>query len=88
MSARKDMILIRIVDDDEGLREAIAFVLEGEGFKVQSYSSAESFLESDDPRVPGAVILDVKMTGMSGLKLQERLAACGNKWKQPHRIGE
>ena len=78
MSARKDMILIRIVDDDEGLREAIAFVLEGEGFKVQSYSSAESFLESDDPRVPGAVILDVKMTGMSGLKLQERLAACGN----------
>ncbi len=78
MSARKDMILIRIVDDDEGLREAIAFVLEGEGFKVQSFSSAESFLESDDPRVPGAVILDVKMTGMSGLKLQERLRACGN----------
>ena len=76
MSARKD--LIRIVDDDEGLREAIAFVLEGEGFKVQSFSSAESFLESDDPRVPGAVILDVKMTGMSGLKLQERLRACGN----------
>ena len=78
MSARQDMILIRIVDDDEGLREAIAFVLEGEGFKVQSFSSAESFLESDDPRVPGAVILDVKMTGMSGLKLQERLRACGN----------
>ena len=78
MSARKDMILIRIVDDDEGLREAIAFVLEGEGFKVQSFSSAESFLESDDPRVPGAVILDVKMTGMAGLKLQERLRACGN----------
>ena len=78
MSARKDMILIRIVDDDAGLREAIAFVLEGEGFKVQSFSSAESFLESDDPRVTGAVILDVKMTGMSGLKLQERLRACGN----------
>ena len=78
MSARKDMILIRIVDDDEGLREAIAFVLEGEGCKVQSFSSAESFLESDAPRVPGAVILDVKLTGMSGLKLQERLRACGN----------
>lgn len=78
MSYKKEMQLIRIVDDDEGLREAIAFVLEGEGFKVQSFSSAESFLESDDPRVPGAVILDVKMTGMSGLKLQERLRACGN----------
>lgn len=78
MSYKKEMQLIRIVDDDEGLREAIAFVLEGEGFKVQSYASAESFLEADDPRVPGAVILDVKMTGMSGLKLQERLAACGN----------
>ena len=41
--------LIRIVDDDEALCEAISFVLEGEGYETAVYQSAESYLEKDDP---------------------------------------
>ena len=68
---------IRIVDDDESLREAIAFVLEGEGYAVVEYESAEDFLARDDLRTPGCLLLDVKMPGISGLGLFERLREAG-----------
>ena len=76
-ASNSSMRLIRVVDDDAGLREALAFVLEGEGYVIRAYESAEDFLAEDDLRVPGALILDVKMTGMTGLKLQETLRLRG-----------
>ena len=71
--------LIRIVDDDEALCEAISFVLEGEGYETAVYQSAESYLEKDDPSRYGALLLDVKMGGMSGPELQEALIRAGQK---------
>lgn len=65
--------LVRIVDDDEGLRVSYRFLLEGEGWLVRSYASAEAFLEEDCPFVPGCIVLDVRMPGMSGLELQRLL---------------
>uniref|UniRef100_UPI003AB8BF36 response regulator transcription factor n=1 Tax=Sutterella wadsworthensis TaxID=40545 RepID=UPI003AB8BF36 len=56
--------VVRIVDDDDGDREALAFMLESSGWKVQAYSSARDFLVNDAPSQPGCVVLDVRMPGM------------------------
>ena len=65
--------VVRIVDDDDGDREALAFMLESSGWKVQAYSSARDFLVNDAPSQPGCVALDVRMPGMTGLELQEEM---------------
>lgn len=69
----KGRSVVRIVDDNEGLRTSYRFLLEGEGWLVRSYESAEAFLEQDSPLIPGCMILDVRMPGMSGLELQHLL---------------
>ena len=65
--------VVRMVDDDDGDREALAFMLESSGWKVQAYSSARDFLVNDAPSQPGCVVLDVRMPGMTGLELQEEM---------------
>ena len=74
-----EIMVIRIVDDDEELLTSFRFLLEGEGWFVRTYNSAESFLEKDNFNVPGCVIVDIRMTGMSGLELQDVLNARGIK---------
>lgn len=46
--------IIRIVDDDPNIHDALAYVLENEGFIVRHYESAESFLINDRPEIPDA----------------------------------
>lgn len=65
--------LIRIVDDDEDLRNALSFLLRAQGWCVAAYSSAKDFLIQDAPSVPGCLLLDVKMPGMTGLELQREM---------------
>ncbi len=65
--------LIRIVDDDEVLRSSLAFMLQAAGWKTKTYEDAGSFLRQDALSVPGCLILDVRMPGMSGLELQLEL---------------
>lgn len=66
--------LVRIVDDDASLREALGLVLTVGRLDWAGYESAEAFLERDDLRRPGVVVLDLRMTGMSGLACQAKLA--------------
>lgn len=64
-----------VVDDDEAVRDSVRWLLEANGYRVECYASAEAFLEAYQPSQIGCLILDVRMQGMSGLELQERLIA-------------
>ncbi len=79
MDNRKSRAVIRIVDDDAGVRESYKFLIESEGWLVRTYASAEDFLEHDDSTVPGCGIFDVRMTGLTGMELHERLIELSNR---------
>jgi RNA polymerase sigma factor (sigma-70 family) len=71
--------LIHIVDDDAAYRVAVARLLEASGYRVALYASAAQLLEAAPPAEAGCILLDVHMAGLSGLELQERLAAAGSR---------
>ena len=62
-----------VVDDDDAVRESLAFLLKSVGLKVESAASAQDFLKSYNPARAGCLVLDIRMPGMSGLELQEKL---------------
>jgi len=64
---------IYIVDDDEALRDSLAWLLDSAGYLTQSYDSAEAFLADYNDQLTGCALLDVRMPGMSGLELFDRL---------------
>lgn len=66
-----------VVDDDPGVRKSFRWLMESVGLKVRTYGSASEFLAEYDPRLPGCLILDLRMPGMSGWELQERLQQQG-----------
>jgi FixJ family two-component response regulator len=63
-----------VVDDDEAIREALKSLISSVGLDVETYESAQEFLESRGPDVPGCLVLDVRLPGLSGLDLQSELA--------------
>jgi FixJ family two-component response regulator len=67
--------VVFVVDDDASIREAIKSLIKSVGLRVEAFESAQQFLESKRPEVPGCVILDVRLPGLSGLDLQRELAA-------------
>jgi FixJ family two-component response regulator len=69
--------VIFIVDDDPAARMSLAALIRSRGLAVETFSSAEDFLGSYDRSQRGCLLVDVRMTGMSGLDLQERLAGKG-----------
>jgi len=70
---REPAATIYIVDDDEGVRNSLHFLLKSVGHVCQRLASAHEFLETYQPKQPGCLILDVRMPGMSGLELQQHL---------------
>jgi FixJ family two-component response regulator len=62
-----------VVDDDEGVRSALALLLKSMGQPAATYASAADFLADYAPERPGCALLDVRMPGMSGLELQDEL---------------
>ena len=70
---------IAIVDDDQSVREAITSLLRSVGMVVDLFPSAEEFLKSVSLKEIKCLILDVRLTGMSGIELQERLVSAHHK---------
>lgn len=62
-----------VVDDDKAVRDSLRWLVESIGVTVETYESATEFLRNFDPERPGCILLDVRMPGMSGLDLHERL---------------
>jgi FixJ family two-component response regulator len=67
--------VIFVVDDDPAARNSLAALVTSRGLAVETYGSAEEFLQNYDATKRGCLIADVRMTGMSGLELQEQMAA-------------
>ena len=64
---------VYVVDDDEAVRDSLQWVLEGKDYRVKCFESSEAFLARFDPREVACLIVDIRMDGMSGLELQDRL---------------
>ena len=64
---------VYVVDDDEAVRDSVQWLLEGKGYRVRCFDSAESFLSRYDPREVACLLVDIRMGGMTGLELQARL---------------
>src|SRR5437879_6608121 len=71
----RDARVISVVDDDESLRRSLGNFLRSVGFRVETFASAEDFLRSARREGTGCLLLDLQMTGMSGLDLLRHLAA-------------
>ena len=69
---------VYVVDDDEAVRDSVQWLLEGQDFRVRCFESAETFLARYDPREVACMIVDIRMSGMSGLELQDRLVERGS----------
>lgn len=69
--------LVYVVDDDQAIRESLVLLLESSGRLARAFSDSASFLEGFEQGVPGCVIADVRMPGMSGLDLQRHLKTKG-----------
>ncbi len=63
-----------VVDDDAGVLKALSRLLRAEGFRVETFDSAEAFLAHPGPETPACLLLDVNLPGIDGLELQRRLA--------------
>jgi FixJ family two-component response regulator len=67
--------VVHVIDDDPSWRTSVQRLLSALGYVVALFESAEQFLEASELKVPGCVLLDMRMPGLSGLQLQERLVA-------------
>ena len=72
-------VLIRIVDDDAEVRDALSFMLSCRGWQTAAWGSAEEFLKAWRSTPPGCLLLDIRMPGMTGLDLQRRFVEAGSR---------
>jgi FixJ family two-component response regulator len=64
---------IFVVDDDEAVRTSLRLLLKSVGLQVETFASAQEFLDQFDPDRAGCLVLDIRMPGVSGLELQQQL---------------
>jgi len=69
--------VVFIVDDERDVRDAVSMLIRSIGLPVQAFASAQEFLGHYRPDQPGCLVLDVRMPGISGIDLQEAMAAKG-----------
>ncbi|MEM7250416.1 MAG: response regulator FixJ [Pseudomonadota bacterium] len=65
--------IVFIVDDDDEVRDSLEDLIDSVGYQTEKFGSAADFLAGFDPSRSGCLVLDIRMPGMSGLELQERL---------------
>jgi two-component system response regulator FixJ len=68
-----DADIVHVVDDDEAMRDSMAFLLRAENFQVKTYADAADFLNALPQINTGCIVTDVRMPGMSGIELLQRL---------------
>ncbi|MBY6261181.1 DNA-binding response regulator [Azospirillum sp. 412522] len=73
----KDDPLVLIVDDDDGMREAVVDLLQSVGIESRAFGSTAELLDAAVPDRPGCLILDVRLPGLGGLEFQTRLESLG-----------
>ena len=73
MARERKEKMVAVIDDDESYRVAVQRLLKSAGLSVQSFGSAEAFLDSGQQHETGCLIADIRMPGMSGLELQSEL---------------
>lgn len=64
---------VHLVDDDPAVRDSLGLLIEQEGYAVECYASAEAFLAAELADGPGCMVLDLRMPGMDGIRLQDEL---------------
>ena len=69
--------LVHLVDDDEAIRRSAGFMLKTSGFRVESYESGVDLLKDASSLDPGCILLDIRMPGMDGLEVQQKLQEKG-----------
>jgi FixJ family two-component response regulator len=69
--------IVYIVDDDSAVREALDSLVRSIGLGARTFASAQAFLSGERPNVPGCLVLDVRLPGLSGLELQRTLVDAG-----------
>jgi len=69
--------VVHLIDDDDGVRQAVAFLLTTSGFAVRVYESAVAFLDALPTLQPGCIVTDVRMPETDGLELQRQLKLRG-----------
>ena len=72
-AGQRNRAVIGIIDDDALVLRALRRLLEGAGFAVKTFGSAEEFLGRENPETINCLVLDIHMPGLSGFDLQERL---------------
>jgi FixJ family two-component response regulator len=77
MIARIPSEVVFVVDDDASMRHAISRLLNAVGLTVQTFASARAFLNRSLPDVPGCLVLDVRLPGLSGLDVQREMVEKG-----------
>jgi two-component system, LuxR family, response regulator FixJ len=70
--------IVYIVDDDQAIRHAMGLLLRSVGLQHQVFTSADEFLEMHNGNNNGCLVLDIRMPGLSGLELQQKLIEMGN----------
>src|SRR5260370_38427541 len=74
-----DTQIVSIVDDDESLRRSLKNLLGSVGFRVETFASAEAFLQSIHQEQTGCLVLDLRMPGMNGFDLLRHLWGTGSR---------
>jgi len=69
--------VVHVVDDNPAVRDAIRWLVEQVGLSARTYATAQEFLSACDPAMRGCLVLDIRMPGISGLDLQDRLQKQG-----------